>query len=117
MVFHVPSPCVKVRRLRLRPGHEHHASRPAIALLETWRDSLESVTTNVPALHAAALATERAGGNLEDAARVCVVVGAGAVAENARAGSREHPLGQRGGIPMLDFIECFDDAAPVGDRR
>src|SRR5262245_57852194 len=115
MVFHEAAPCVKVRRLRLRPGDEHHAPRTAVAFLETGRNGAKPLAANTPALHAAALAAQRPGGDFEDAACVRVAIGASAVAQDALPGSRERPLGQRCGIAMLDFLERLNDAATVGD--
>src|SRR5436190_12013820 len=86
VILHVTPPGVKIRRLRLGPGQDHQPPRTAIALLETGRDGAEPIAANLPVLHAATLAAQRPRGDFEDAARVRLAVGAGAVAEHARAG-------------------------------
>src|SRR5204862_2264239 len=99
------------------PGQDHQPPRTAIALLETGRDGAEPIAANLPVLHAATLAAQRPRGDFEDAARVRLAVGAGAVAEHARAGHSQHALRQRSGIPVFELLEGFDDSAAVGDWR
>src|SRR5262249_746034 len=117
VVLHVPAPGVKVRRLWLRPGRKHHSPGATVTLLETWRDAAKPFTADAPSLDAGALASQRPGGNLEDSARVRVVIGAGAIAKDPRAGSGERSFGQRCRIPLLELLERFTDSPPIGDGR
>src|SRR4029079_17170596 len=89
VILHVAPPRVKMRRLRLRPRRDHHPPGTTIALLEAWRDCPKTFTANAPSLDAAPLAAQGSGGDLEDSARVRVVIGASAVAEHSRAGGGE----------------------------
>src|SRR6266850_233432 len=117
VILDVAPPGVEMRRLRPRPGDDHHPARPAVALLEARADGAEALGAHVPVLDALALAAQRAGGDLEDAALGRVAIRARPVPDDALPGGLYRPRRERLPVAARELVERLDDAAAVGDRR
>src|SRR5258705_11717753 len=117
VILDVAPPGVEMRRLRLRPGDDHHPARPAVALLEARPDGAEALGAHVPVLDALAVAAQRAGGDREDAALGRLAIRPRPVPDDALPGGLYRPRRERLPIAACELVERLDDAAAVGDRR
>ena len=115
VVLHIPTPGVKVRRLWLRPGRDHHPSRSAIAFFETGRDRTKTILVEAPVPHAIAIGAQRARCDLEHSPHLRLAIGTRSVSADSGPGGCHRAFREGSAISVGELIEprgcyiCKDD--------